>query len=97
MISERRQVWLPSVITSAPAASTRAASLGVIPTPSARFSPLTTQNEAPSSSRSPRQPFLDRPPARRADHVAYKEDLQRTESTAAGRTDSDTLLPASCV
>jgi hypothetical protein len=29
--------------------------------------------------------------------VPDEEDLQRTESTAAGRTDSDTLFPASCV
>ena len=43
------------------------------------------------------QPLLERPPSRRADDVPDEEDLQRTESTAAGRTDSDTLLPASCV
>ena len=43
------------------------------------------------------QPLLDRPAAGRTHHVADKEKLQGTESTAAGRTDSDTLLPASCV
>jgi hypothetical protein len=45
----------------------------------------------------PAQPLLDRPPARRTDDVADEQDLQRIESAAAGRTDSDTLLPASCV
>ena len=45
----------------------------------------------------PAQPLLDRPPTWCADDVADEEDLQRTESSAAGRTDSDTLLPASCV
>jgi hypothetical protein len=43
------------------------------------------------------QPLLERTPSRRADDVTDEEDLQRTDSTAAGRTDSDTLLPASCV
>jgi hypothetical protein len=43
-ISCRRQTWFPSVITSAPAASSVCASFGVMPTPSATFSPLTTQN-----------------------------------------------------
>jgi hypothetical protein len=41
---------LPSVIASAPAASILSASFGVIPTPSARFSPLTMQKSARSSS-----------------------------------------------
>ena len=43
------------------------------------------------------QPLLDRPPSGRTHNVPDKEELQGTESTAAGRTDSDTLLPASCV
>ena len=43
-----RQVWLPSVITSAPAARIRSASFGVIPRPSATFSPLTTQKSTPA-------------------------------------------------
>jgi hypothetical protein len=43
------------------------------------------------------QPFFQGTPARGADDVADEEDLQRTENDAAGRTDSDTLLPASCV
>jgi hypothetical protein len=41
------------------------------------------------------QPLLDGAPAGSADDVAYEEDLQRSVSVAAGRTDSDTLLPAS--
>jgi len=52
-ISVRRNAWLPSVIASAPAARSRPASLGVIPTPSATFSPFTTQASMPSSSRRP--------------------------------------------
>ena len=40
------------MIASAPAASRRSASFGVIPTPSATFSPLTMQTEASSSARS---------------------------------------------
>ena len=43
------------------------------------------------------QPFFQGTPARGADDVSDEEDLQRTEKDAAGRTDSDTLLPASCV
>ena len=46
----RRQTWLPSVIASAPAASSRSASRGVSPAPSATFSPLTTQKSTASSS-----------------------------------------------
>src|SRR5919197_578302 len=48
-----RYVWLPSVITSAPASKRSSASLGVIPTPPATFSPLTTTKSRPNSSRSP--------------------------------------------
>ena len=44
-----------------------------------------------------RQPFLDRAAARRADDVSDEEDLQRSERVAAGRTSSETLLPASWV
>ena len=45
-----------------------------------------------------RQARLDRAAAGRADHVSDEEDLQReTTSVAAGRTSSDTLLPASWV
>src|SRR5512133_11186 len=51
-ISGRRQTWLPSVIASAPAASSRSASRGVMPAPSAAFSPLTTQKSIARSSRS---------------------------------------------
>jgi hypothetical protein len=52
MMSLWRQTWFPSVMTSAPAARILSASFAVSPTPSAAFSPLTTQKEAPSSSRS---------------------------------------------
>jgi hypothetical protein len=38
-------------MTSAPAARILSASFAVSPTPSAAFSPLTMQNEAPTSSR----------------------------------------------
>src|SRR6185295_968924 len=41
--------------------------------------------------------LLDGPPSRRADDITDEEDPQRTDSSAAGRTDSETLLPASCV
>ena len=51
-ISGRRHVWLPSVIASAPSSSSFFASFGVIPTPSAAFSPLTMQTSTSSSSRS---------------------------------------------
>src|SRR5688572_16327351 len=47
--SRCRQTWLPVVITSAPAARSLSASLAVRPTPSAAFSPLTTQKSIPSS------------------------------------------------
>jgi hypothetical protein len=45
----------------------------------------------------PRQPLLDRPPARAADDVPDEEDPQGSESVAAGCTSSDTLFPASRV
>jgi hypothetical protein len=45
----------------------------------------------------PRQALLDGPPTGRANDVSDEQDLQRTGSSAAGRTDTDTLLPASCV
>ncbi len=69
----------------------------MIPTPSAAFSPLTMQNAGAELLAQRAQAFLERTPARRADDVPDEEDFQRTESDAAGRTDSDTLLPASCV
>ncbi len=43
------------------------------------------------------QPFLEGAPTRRPDDIPDEEDSQRTERAAAGRTDSDTLVPASCV
>ena len=46
------QTQLPSVITSAPEASSRSAIFAVIPRPSAAFSPFTMQKSTPSSSRS---------------------------------------------
>jgi hypothetical protein len=39
----------------------------------------------------------DRAAARRPDNIANEQKFQRTEGTAAGRTDSETLLPLSCV
>jgi hypothetical protein len=44
-----------------------------------------------------RQALRDRTPPGRPDDVTDEEDSQRTEGTAAGRTDSETLLPLSCV
>ena len=75
-MSRWRQTWLPSVITSAPAARILSASFAVSPTPSAAFSPFTTQKPAPSSSRSAAQPSLQRPPARGAEDVCDEEDDQ---------------------
>ena len=48
----RRQVWLPERDRIGARRQDRSASRGVIPTPSATFSPLTTQTSTPSSSRS---------------------------------------------
>src|SRR5262249_28529279 len=45
--------WLPNVTTSTPEASNRSARRGVIPAPSATFSPLATQKSTPSSCRRP--------------------------------------------
>jgi hypothetical protein len=44
-----------------------------------------------------RQALLDGPPTGGTDDVPDEENSQRTGSSAAGRTDTDTLLPASCV
>ena len=76
-ISARRQVWLPSVSTSAPAASSRSASFGVMPAPSAAFSPLTTQKSAPSSRCSGRQALLDRAAAGRRRTRPRRKGSQR--------------------
>jgi hypothetical protein len=43
------------------------------------------------------QPLFDRTPAGRSYDVGEEEELQRSDRTAAGRTDRDTLFPASCV
>ena len=51
--SRWRYVWLPSVITSAPARKSSSACRGVIPMPPEAFSPLTITKSAPSSSRRP--------------------------------------------
>jgi len=52
-ISSRLQAWLPRVSASAPAASSRSARRGVIPTPFATFSPLTMHASTSSRSRRP--------------------------------------------
>ena len=95
----RRQVWLPSVITSAPAASRRSASFGVIPTPVRGVLAVEdAERRRSSSSRSAGQAVLDGPPPGRADDVADEEELQaERRASAAGRTERDTLLPVSCV
>ena len=90
---------MPSVTTSAPAASSRSASFGVSPAPSAAFSPLTTQKSTPSSSRRAGSRVLDRPPPGRAEHVGEEEEPQRcyrAEAVAAVYLER-TWLPASCV
>jgi hypothetical protein len=44
-----------------------------------------------------REPLLDRAPPRGAEDVREEEDPQDSENVAAGRTTSETWLPASCV
>jgi hypothetical protein len=44
-----------------------------------------------------RQSLLDRPTARRAEDVGEEEDSQLRTSAAAGRTSTETWLPASFV
>ena len=80
-ISSRRQVWLPSVIASAPAASSRSASRGVMPTPFATFSPLTMQTSTSSSLAQAGQQLLDRVATRAPDDVADEEDPHRAART----------------
>jgi len=43
------------------------------------------------------EPLLDRAPTRSAEDVREEEDPQGRENVAAGRTTSETWLPASCV
>ena len=93
----RRNVWFPSVTTSAPEASSRSASLPVMPAPSATFSPLTMHTSTPSSLAQRRQPLFDREPPGRAEDVCEEEDSQFRTSAAEGRTSTDTWLPASFV
>ena len=66
--------WLPSVITSAPGREQALGELGVIPAPSATFSPLTMQKSTSSSSRRRGQALLDRAPPGGAEHVGDEED-----------------------
>ena len=73
------------------------ASLGVIPTPSAAFSPLATHEVEVQLLTQPGQPLLDRAEARAAVHVRDEEDLQGVTCVAASCTSTDTWFPASCV
>ena len=82
-ISSRAQTWLPSVTTSAPAASSLSASFGVSPRPSAAFSPLTTQKSAPSSSRSAGQPLLDAPRGPAAPKTSARKRMRNAGASSA--------------
>ena len=85
----RRHVWLPSVIASTPAASSRSASFGVMPTPSATFSPFAMQKSTSSSSRSDGRRSSTALRARGADDVGDEENPQLAESARVARTDLD--------
>ena len=97
MISRRRQTWFPSVITSTPEASSASAILGVIPSPSAAFSPFATTEVQPELLAQARDELLDRAAAGTPVHVCDEEDLQGVASVAAGWISNETWLPASCV
>ena len=97
-ISRRRQAWFPSVSTSAPAASSFSASFGVIPDPSATFSPFTMQKSAPSSSLSPgrRSSTACRPGAPKTSAMKRMFSYGK-DRVAAGWAVTATWLPASVV
>ena len=67
-------MWLPSVITSTPAANSSSACLGVIPMPPAAFSPLATTKSSANSSRSPGSSSLSVRRPGGGDDVADEED-----------------------
>ena len=88
----RRYVWLPSVTTSAPAARSLSASFGVIPTPSAMFSPLTIARSASYRSRSCREVLLHGAAAGRADDVCEEEEVQlRRDDRRGANLDRDVV------
>ena len=85
-ISERRQVWLPSVITSAPGGEEALGELGRDPDAVGRVLAVEDAERRRRAPRlQPRQPLLDRPPAGRADDVSDEEDLQRNRRAARRR------------
>ena len=61
-------------MTSTPAASSSSAILGVIPSPPATFSPLTTTNVGRVALAQPGEQTEERPPPEAADEVADEED-----------------------
>ena len=76
MISLRSQAWLPSVITSAPAANSARAMSGARPKPCEAFSALTTARSICRSLAQTRQPGRDSVPAGPADNVTQKKNSQ---------------------
>ena len=99
-ISVRRNAWFPSVIASAPAASSRSARRGVMPTPFAAFSPFTTHASMPSSARRPgrRSSSAVRPgvPTTSATkRIRTRSAIYGTPSVAEGYTWMATFAPLS--
>ena len=69
-------MWLPSVIASTPAANSSSAIFGVMPSPPAAFSPLTTTNVGCVALAQHRQAVEQRAPADAADEVADEQDAR---------------------
>ena len=84
-------MWLPSVITSTPAANSASAIFGVIPSPPATFSPLTTTNVGLVALAQDRQAVEQRAPADAADEVADKQDARARPAASAAASASAIL------
>ena len=93
----RAHVWLPSVITSAPA---REDPLGELRGQAAPVGGVLAVHDAEVDAElvpQAREALLDRAAAGRAEDVGDEEEPQGSASVAAGRTSTDTWFPASCV
>ena len=78
-------MWLPSVIASTPAANSSSATFGVIPSPPATFSPLTTTNVGSWRSRSTGRHSSSVSPPDAADEIADEQDPRRAGARGVGR------------
>ena len=93
----RRYVWLPSVITSAPAASSLSASFARDAGAVGDVLAVDDADVCAELVAQAGQAFFDRAPAGDAEDIREEEESQFRTSVAAGRSSIETWLPASFV